>query len=57
MVARKYPKEVTIERIFNGNPNPTKYETECNERALREIMDMLFKPVSEKLRTQRASSV
>ena len=52
MVARKYPEEVITELIFNGNPNPTKYEAEHNERALREIMDMLFKPVSEKSRTQ-----
>ena len=53
MVVRKYPKKVIIERIFDGNPNPAKYEAECNERALREIMDMLFKPVSENPRTRK----
>ena len=55
MSKRNNPEKVTAKWIFNDNPNPTKLEIEENKRGLKEIMDMLFRPLSEEPNTVKAS--
>ncbi|MDD4876924.1 MAG: hypothetical protein PHQ86_07345 [Dehalococcoidales bacterium] len=55
MAKRKYPEKVTVIWSFNDNPNPTKLEIEENERAIKEILDNLFRPPPEAQNTIRAS--